>query len=228
MSDFKEQRERMIQDQLIRRGILDPSVLEAVRRVPREEFVAPELAKQAYEDGPLAIGAGQTISQPYIVALTANALRLTRAERVLEVGTGSGYAAAVFSHLASEVFTIERIFALAHSAEQRLARLGYANVHVKHGDGSLGDPENAPYAAIAVAAVGPEPPPALLEQLAIGGRLVMPVGPDGAQTLVRLTRTDRENYEEESLANVRFVPLIGQQGFASRGAFSTLRRGAGR
>jgi protein-L-isoaspartate(D-aspartate) O-methyltransferase len=134
----------------------------------------------------------------------------------------------VFSHLASEVYTIERIAELAHSAEQRLARLGYTNVHVIHGDGSLGCPENAPYAAIAVAAVGPEPPPALLSQLAIGGRLVMPVGPDGAQTLVRITRTDLESYNEESLAYVRFVPLIGEQGFASRRAFSTLRRGAGR
>jgi protein-L-isoaspartate(D-aspartate) O-methyltransferase len=228
MSDFEALRDRMIEDQLIKRGILNASVLDAVRRVPREEFVAPALAKHAYEDRPLAIGAGQTISQPYIVALTADALSLTRDDRVLEVGTGSGYAAAVFSHLVREVFSIERIVALAHSAEQRLARLGYANVHVIHGDGSLGDPENAPYAAIAVAAVGPEPPPALLAQLAIGGRLVMPVGPDGAQTLVRLTRTNVENYEEESLANVRFVPLIGQQGFSSRRAFATLRRGAGR
>jgi protein-L-isoaspartate(D-aspartate) O-methyltransferase len=228
MSDFEDLRERMIEAQLIRRGILNASVLDAVRRVPREEFVPAELAKQAYDDRPLSIGAGQTISQPYIVALTADALQLKGSERVLEVGTGSGYAAAVLSHLASSVTTIERIPALASSAEQRLARLGYANVHVVHGDGSLGCAENAPYDAIAVAAVGPEPPPALLAQLSVGGRLVMPVGPDGAQTLMRLTRVDPDTYEEESLANVRFVPLIGQQGFASSRAFSTLRRGAGR
>jgi protein-L-isoaspartate(D-aspartate) O-methyltransferase len=215
MSDFEHKRLHMVRVQLDKRGIRDAGVLEAMSSVPRERFVSQELAESAYEDGPLPIGQGQTISQPYIVALTVEALQLLRTHRVLEVGTGSGYAAAVISLLAHEVHTIERVPQLAASAEERLARLGYHNVHVIHGDGSLGYPEAAPYDAIAVAAVGPRPPPALLEQLAIGGRLVMPVGPDGSQTLMRLTRTGSDAYEEESLANVRFVPLIGAQGFAS-------------
>jgi protein-L-isoaspartate(D-aspartate) O-methyltransferase len=215
MSDFEQLRLHMVHAQLAKRGIRDPRVLDAMSKVPRECFVAGELAESAYEDGPLPIGQGQTISQPYIVALTAQALQLQPTQRALEVGTGSGYAAAVMSHLAREVYTIERVPQLAASADERLARLGYDNVHVIHGDGSLGYPEAAPYDAIAVAAVGPRPPPALLEQLAITGRLVMPVGPDGSQTLMRLTRTGSDSYREESLADVRFVPLIGAQGFAT-------------
>lgn len=205
----------MVRVQLARRGIEDPRVLDAVRRVSRERFVPPDLAEFAYDDGPLPIGEGQTISQPYIVALTAQALQLGGDERLLDVGTGSGYAAAVFSHLAREVFTIERVDALARAAAERLRELGFDNVHVRCGDGTLGWPEHAPFDAIAVAAVGPHVPAALLEQLGVGGRLVMPVGPDGSQTLVRVSRKETGEYREEPLADVRFVPLIGAQGFGA-------------
>jgi protein-L-isoaspartate(D-aspartate) O-methyltransferase len=184
--------------------------------VPREAFVSRELASFAYDDAPLPIGDGQTISQPYIVAFTAEALQLTPNDRVLDIGTGSGYAAAVLSRLAREVYSIERVDALCRSATERLSELGYDNVHVRCGDGTLGWPEHGPFDAIAVAAVGPQPPPALLEQLVIGGRLVMPIGPDGSQTLMRLTRTSRTGYSEEPLVDVRFVPLIGAQGFTRR------------
>jgi protein-L-isoaspartate(D-aspartate) O-methyltransferase len=206
----------MVRTQLARRGISDPRVLNAVASIPREDFVPSELAAFAYDDAPLPIGHGQTISQPYIVAFTIEALQLTEHDRVLDIGTGSGYAAAVTSRLVREVYSVERVPALCRSAHERLARLGYANVHVLCADGSLGWAEQAPYSAIAVAAVGPRPPPALLDQLGAGGRLVMPVGPDGAQTLVRVTRTGAASFREEPLVDVRFVPLIGAQGFAQR------------
>ncbi len=216
MADFPAQRALMVERQIAHRGVRNEHVLHAVATVPREAFVSSELADFAYDDAPLPIGGGQTISQPYIVALTAEALRLTRMDRVLDVGTGSGYAAAVLSGLAREVFSIERVACLARTARERLMALGYVNVEVVCGDGSLGWPEHAPYDAIAVAAVGPRPPQALLDQLALGGRLVMPIGPDGSQTLVRITRTGRASYREESLVDVRFVPLIGAQGFDQR------------
>jgi protein-L-isoaspartate(D-aspartate) O-methyltransferase len=203
----------MVEVHLIQRGIRDPRVLEALANVPREDFVSDELAECAYDDAPLPIGDGQTISQPYIVAFTAEALCLAGTERVLEVGTGSGYGAAILGRLGREVFTIERVKGLAESARERLARLGHGNVHVACGDGSLGLLESAPYDAISVAAGGPRPPPALLAQLAIGGRLVMPTGPIRGQTLVRVTRTGVETYQEEPLVKVRFVPLIGAEGF---------------
>jgi protein-L-isoaspartate(D-aspartate) O-methyltransferase len=206
----------MVDRQIAQRGVRDESVLDALATVPREAFVSSELAPFAYEDAPLPIGGGQTISQPYIVALTAEALKLERRDRVLDVGTGSGYAAAVLSRLAREVFSIERVEHLARTARQRLASLRYDNVTVACGDGTLGWPEHAPYDAIAVAAVGPRPPPALLDQLAPGGRLVMPIGPRGSQTLVRITRTSRGGFREEALVDVRFVPLIGAQGFDQR------------
>lgn len=213
-ANFEKRREKMITRQVVRRGVRDERVLAALRRVPRERFVAEDLAELAYEDAPLPIGEGQTISQPYIVALTMEALQLSPSDRALEVGTGSGYAAAVLSQLASEVYTVERFETLAAAARERLERLEYHNVHVVHADGSLGLSEHAPYDAITVPAVGPRPPPALLEQLRIGGRLVMPVGPDGSQVLQRITRLARDEYREESLMAVRFVPLIGEQGFA--------------
>jgi protein-L-isoaspartate(D-aspartate) O-methyltransferase len=203
----------MIERQIVGRGIVDRRVLRALASVPREAFVSPDLAAHAYDDGPLPIGDGQTISQPYIVALTVKALRLQPGDRVLDIGTGSGYAAAVLSRIAGEVYSVERVDALCQTARERLAELHFDNVYVRCGDGTLGWAEHAPYDAIAVAAVGPRPPPALLEQLAMGGRLVMPVGPDGSQTLVRLTRTGLESYREEPLVDVRFVPLIGAQGF---------------
>src|SRR4051812_14997960 len=209
-----EARARMVDLQLAGGGITDPRVLEAFRSVPRESFIPAELAEFAYEDAPLPIGEEQTISQPYIVALTAEALRLMGDERVLEVGTGSGYAAAVLSRIAKEVFTVERRESLAREARERLGALGYRNVQVLHGDGTLGWPEHAPYDAIAVAAGGPQVPKALLDQLAPRGRLVIPVGPDEtSQILTRVTRVAGNDFREEPLTEVRFVPLIGEQGW---------------
>jgi protein-L-isoaspartate(D-aspartate) O-methyltransferase len=208
----------MVDSHLAGRGIVDPRLLDAFRHVARDAFVSEELAEFAYRDTPLPIGNGQTISQPYIVALTIQALGLLGAERVLEVGTGSGYAAAILGRVAREVFTIERLPSLAASAKERLERLGFSNVHVACMDGSLGWPEHAPYDAIAVAAGGPKAPSALLAQLAIGGRMVIPVGPDeSSQVLERITRESETEYRTESLGNVRFVPLIGAQGWSGPG-----------
>ena len=207
-------RSSMVEKQLAARGIADLRVLRAFSLVPREDFVPRALAPFAYRDAPLPIGDGQTISQPYIVALTVEALQLQGDEHVLEVGTGSGYAAAILSRLAKEVFTIERLGSLAEQARQRLSRLGYLNVTVVEGDGTLGLPDFAPYDAIAVAAAGPEVPRALLEQLAPGGRLVIPIGPDeGNQLLVRVVRDRSGQFHQETLTEVRFVPLIGAQGW---------------
>lgn len=202
---------RMVERHLAGRDIVDPLVLEAFRTVAREEFLPAELAEFAYEDSPLPIGKGQTISQPYIVAVMAQALRLHGNDRVLEVGTGSGYAAAILGRIAHDVYTVERIPLLAETATERLARLGFTNVHVTCRDGSVGWSEEAPFDAIAVAAGGPHVPQALLEQLAVGGRLVIPVGPEHEQVLVRVTRTAEDAYDEEKLGDVRFVPLIGEQ-----------------
>jgi protein-L-isoaspartate(D-aspartate) O-methyltransferase len=213
VAEAAHERVRMVRTQLAQRGIQDRRVLDALASVPRHDFVSPELAPFAYDDAPLPIGHGQTISQPYIVALTVEALGLGERDRVLDIGTGSGYAAAVLSRVAHEVFSVERVEGLCGAAAERLQRLGYDNVYVRQGDGTLGWPEHAPFDAIAVAAVGPRPPPALLEQLALGGRLVMPIGPDGSQTLMRLTRKANGSYREEPLVGVRFVPLIGEQGF---------------
>src|SRR4051794_39112870 len=185
MKQRARDRDEMIETQLRSRGIRDERVLDAMRAVPREAFIAGELAEFAYEDAPLPIEAGQTISQPYIVAAMIVALELSPAARVLEVGTGSGYAAAVLSRLAAGVYTIERHQELAEAATRRLRALGFENVHVRHGDGTLGWPEHAPYDAITVAAGGPDVPQALLEQLAIGGRIVIPIGPPRVQQLVR-------------------------------------------
>ena len=204
----------MVKQQLAGRGISDPRVLEAFRAVPREAFLPPELAEFAYRDTPLPIAAGQTISQPYIVAVTVEALALRGPERVLEIGTGSGYAAAILGRLAKEVFTVERLAPLAEEARERLARLGYRNVHVLCGDGTLGWPEHAPYDAIAVAAGGPDVPEALLSQLSPSGRLVIPVGPDEfSQELVRVVREGNQRFRREPIMGVRFVPLVGEQGW---------------
>jgi protein-L-isoaspartate(D-aspartate) O-methyltransferase len=206
-------RDSMVERQLARRGITDSRVLAAFREVPREEFVAPGLREFAYRDTPLGIGEGQTISQPYVVALSLQALALEGTERVLEIGTGSGYATALLSQLAREVFSVERHASLADQARERLARLGHSNVQLALADGSLGWPEHAPYDAIVVAAAAPEVPRALLDQLAPGGRLVIPVGSGAArQVLLRVTR-DAEGFREEPMRDVRFVPLIGAQGF---------------
>jgi protein-L-isoaspartate(D-aspartate) O-methyltransferase len=206
-------RERMVSDQLRRRDIVDPAVLAAFAAVPREEFVDPTYEQWAYEDSPLAIGYGQTISQPYVVAMTAQALGLQGHEKVLEIGAGSGYAAAILGRLAREVHTVERIPELANAAAQRLARLGFDNVFVHVGDGTLGWPHSAPYEAIAVAAGAPRPPPTLLQQLTIGGRIVIPHGDASMQRLARITRTGIDEYVEENLGDVRFVPLLGAEGW---------------
>jgi protein-L-isoaspartate(D-aspartate) O-methyltransferase len=217
-ANLTEELENMVDKQLAAQGIADPRVLAAFRAVPREDFVAEGLREFAYRGTPLPIGHKQTISQPYIVALTIEALRLEGdTTRVLEIGTGSGYAAAVLSKIAAEVYTVERVKALADEARDRLQRLGYHNVHVLCDDGTLGWPAHAPYDGIAVAAAGPEAPSALLEQLAIGGRLVIPVGPDkSSQVLMEIVREGEHEYKQEPLSAVRFVPLIGQQGWPDK------------
>jgi len=207
-------RERMVRDQIEARGVRDARVLAALRRVPRELFLREELEEFAYQDTPLPIESDQTISQPFVVAYMTESLRLAGGEKVLEIGTGSGYAAAVLAEIAGEVFTVERYANLAASASERLARLGYANVHVLCGDGTLGWPEYAPFDAIVVAAGGPEIPRSLREQLAIGGRLVIPVGATAReQRLVRLTRVAEHRWDEEDLIAVAFVPLVGAEGW---------------
>lgn len=208
------ERAEMVQRQLAARGLRDARVLAAFRDVPREAFVPPAVQSRAFADEPLPIGEGQTISQPYIVAATAEALQLTGRERLLEVGTGSGYAAAIFSRLAREVVTLERHPALAAEARARLRALGFDTVQVHTGDGSLGWPPAAPFDAIAVAAGAPHVPPQLKAQLAIGGRLVIPVGAEARQVLLRLTRRAKDEWTEEPLIDVRFVPLIGAAGWA--------------
>ncbi len=214
MKDYAALRERMVEDQIVDRGVRDERVLAALREVPRERFVPAELADRAYADAPLPVAEGQTISQPYIVALMIEALALQPGDRVLDVGTGSGYAAAVMSRIAAEVYGIERHAALVDYARERFEALEYRNIHLCRGDGTLGWPEQAPFDAIMVAAAGPRVPNALRAQLAEGGRLVMPIGPERAvQSLIRLTRTGPDDWERETLCDVRFVPLIGSQGW---------------
>ena len=215
MGDMTLERERMVDEQLVRRGISDPAVLDAMRRVPRELFVPPNLARHAYEDSPLPISLGQTISQPYIVALMVEALELHPDDRVLEIGTGSGYAAAVIAEIAKDAYTIERHSELAETARGRLA--DRANVHLRHGDGTLGWPEAAPFDAILVSAGGPDVPEPLRQQLAPGGRLVIPIGSTTRlQVLIRLRRLAGGRWEREELADVTFVPLIGEKGWRVR------------
>jgi len=205
----------MVERHLEARGVHDSAVLDAMRAVPREAFLPEHLAEFAYEDTPLPIEEGQTISQPFIVAAMVEALKLGPRDRVLEIGTGSGYAAAVLGEIADEVYTIERHRALADQAERRLRKLYYRNVHVLCGDGTLGWPEHAPFDAILVSAGGPEVPRVLVEQLAPGGRVVIPVGPDlRDQRLLRVTKESDGSTNIEDLGGVRFVPLIGTGGFA--------------
>jgi protein-L-isoaspartate(D-aspartate) O-methyltransferase len=206
-------RERMVEHQLRRRGIPDERVLAAMARVPRHLFVPEHLRHLAYEDGALPIGQGQTISQPYIVATICSLLRLEGRERVLDVGTGSGYQAAVLAELAAEVVTIERVPELAERAREVLAQAGYGQVEVRVGDGSLGAPDKGPFDAIAVAAAAPAIPPALYDQLVEGGRLVIPRGGRWGQDLVLVERTTEGPVERKSVP-CRFVPLVGAEGFA--------------
>ncbi len=216
--DYENLRQEMLKRQIAGRGVRSPAVLAAMGAVRREGYVPSYLGEFAYDDTPLPIEEEQTISQPYIVAFMIEALDLKRDARVLEVGTGSGYAAAVLAEIAAEVYTIERHEGLAKSAAKRLAEDGYDNVSVRCGDGTLGWPNEAPFDAIIVAAGGPSVPPALLDQLAVGGRLVIPAGPTvGLQPLVRVTRVSLHEYREENLGNVRFVPLVGEQGWRAPG-----------
>jgi len=203
----------MVEHQLRRRGITDERVLRAMERVPRELFVPEGVRQHAYEDGALPIGHGQTISQPYIVATICALLGLAGSERVLDVGTGSGYQAAVLAELAAEVVTIERVPELAESARAALAEAGYDRVEVRVGDGSLGVPDRAPFAAIAVAAAAPTVPRALYSQLSEGGRLVVPRGSRLGQDLVLVVRTP-DGPQERASVSCRFVPLLGEEGFA--------------
>jgi protein-L-isoaspartate(D-aspartate) O-methyltransferase len=214
--DYSRRREAMVANHIAARGVHSQLVLEAMQAVPRELFLPEHLREFAYHDSPLPIAEGQTISQPYIVALMTDALGLKGGEKVLEIGTGSGYAAAVLAHIAREVYTVERIGQLAEKAAGVLSEQGYTNVHVLHGDGTRGWEEHAPYDAIVVAAGGPEVPESLKSQLKIGGRLVIPVGADRAfQELVRVTRLSELRYKTEDIADVRFVPLLGAEGWAA-------------
>jgi protein-L-isoaspartate(D-aspartate) O-methyltransferase len=213
-------RDRMVEWQIAARGIGGAHLLQAMRDVPRESFVPEDLRAFAYDDIPLPIGEGQTISQPYIVAAMIEAAEVGPGDRVLEIGAGSGYAAAVLSRVAGQVFTVERHKPLAKAAELRLARLGYGNVTVIAADGSGGLPEKAPFDAILVAARGPEVPEALKRQLTVGGRLVIPVGGEDVQSLCRITRTGEAQWTRDDLGPVRFVPLIGAHGLAEDGSRS--------
>ncbi|MEO6113343.1 MAG: protein-L-isoaspartate(D-aspartate) O-methyltransferase [Sphingomicrobium sp.] len=209
--NFAAPRADMVDRQIAARGIDDPRLLEAFAAVPRELFVAPELGSRAYDDGPLPIGQGQTISQPYIVALMIAAAEVGPDDRVLEVGAGSGYAAAILGHIAREVVSIECHAVLAEQARQRIAALGLDRVNIVEGDGTLGWPGGAPFDAILVAAAAPRVPRALLDQLrSPGGRLVMPLGGGGwSQQLVKLVRNSSDDFAMTDLGGVRFVPLVG-------------------
>ncbi|HZW48473.1 MAG TPA: protein-L-isoaspartate(D-aspartate) O-methyltransferase, partial [Microvirga sp.] len=218
MPDFAAAREKMVERQIAARGITDSRILDAFRRVGREAFVPDHLAEFAYEDSPLPIEAGQTISQPYIVALMLEAAELEGDDRVLEVGAGSGYVAALLSKIVDEVIAIERHLELAGLAGERMERLGLENVSIYEGDGTRGFAEKGPFDAIIVSASGSHVPDTLLQQLAIGGRLVMPVGePHEVQKLLKITRTSEDEYEQEELGAVRFVPLIGAHAWDEKG-----------
>lgn len=213
LKDFVVERHRMVEEQLRQHGINDPHVLAVFESVPRHLFV-PEISRPwAYADSALQLSSGQTISQPFVVALMTQALHLTGSERVLEVGTGSGYQAAILSQLAAEVYTIEFIPELAESAERLLTELGLTNIHVHVGDGSKGWPPSAPYDAILVAAAAPQVPSPLLEQLSENGRLIIPVGGQGTQSL-ELWRREKGAFERKALIPVAFVPLRGEHGWA--------------
>lgn len=210
--DFGRMRKRMVSDQIERRGVEDEDVLTAMRRIPREAFVLPEYKADAYEDSPLPIGYEQTISQPFVVARMIELLGVRPSDRALEVGSGSGYAAAVLGELAHEVHAVELIEPLAQRSRAALRKLGAKNVHVHHGDGTWGWPEDAPYDVILVSACAPEIPESLLVQLAPGGRMIIPVEQSlGAQRLVRVRRVSDDEFDREPLELVRFVPLVSGQ-----------------
>ena len=211
--DFAQARNQMVEAQIARRGLRDLRVLAVMRTVPREIFLAPKFKELAYDDGPLPIAEGQSISQPYIVAAMLEAAEVHGNDKVLEVGSGCGYTAALLGRLADKVFAVEHRAALTEAARERLRALGYDNVELRTADGSIGWPGAAPFDAIIVSAGGPRVPESLKRQLAIGGRLVMPVGLPDELRLVRLTRTGRKEFELENLGAVRFVKLIGAEGW---------------
>jgi protein-L-isoaspartate(D-aspartate) O-methyltransferase len=213
MEKLERYRKIMIENHLKARGIKDAEVLRAMEKVPREKFLPETMVEFAYEDSPLPIGEGQTISQPYIVAVMTELLELKQDDRVLEIGTGSGYAAAILSQIVDEVYTVERHQSLANEAKEKFRDMGYDNIYVSHGDGTLGWPEHGPYNAIVVTAGAPEIPESLKEQLAIGGRLVIPTGSARAQELVRMRKIGKDDYEREEHLSVRFVPLVGDEGW---------------
>jgi len=210
--DFNRERLTMVEEQLRRRDIFNSQVLEAMAKVPRHSFVPPEYKSAAYEDRPLPIGEGQTISQPYMVAVMTQSLELKGGERVLEIGTGSGYQTAILAELSREVFTIERISTLIQKARLTLQELGYRNIYFLAGDGTKGWPEKAPFEGIIVTAGAPEIPQTFLSQLAEGGRLVIPVGPRYTQTLYKVTRRGNK-FQEEDVTGCVFVPLLGDYGW---------------
>lgn len=215
--DFAFRRQQMVQEQIVKRGIYDVNVLEAMRSVPRHEFVPQALKEHAYDDGPLSIGEGQTISQPYIVALMTQAAKLNSHSKVLEIGTGSGYAAAILGSIAKEVHTIERIPLLAQKAQILLKQLGYENIQIHEGDGTLGLPEIRDFDAIIVTAGAPVMPQALKSQVKEQGKIIIPVGSDPAlQQLLCLTKMTQDQFSQELLEFVRFVPLIGEQGWKDK------------
>jgi protein-L-isoaspartate(D-aspartate) O-methyltransferase len=211
-SDYAWARERMVQEQVVARGIADVKVIAALRKIPRHLFVDAGLANRAYDDSALPIGDRQTLSQPYMAARMSEALRLAGHEKVLEIGTGSGYQTALLAEICFNVFSVEKLRALSRKARQLLDRLDYQNIALHVGDGTIGWSEHAPYDAIMVTAGAPNPPKPLLEQLAIGGRLVIPVGDEHEQTLVRVSRT-RFSYKEERLGECKFVKLLGKFGW---------------
>ena len=214
LTDFTAEREAMVDRQLRRRGIAEPAILNAFRAVPRDAFVSDEYAHLAYGDHPLPIEAGQTISQPYIVALMIEAAGIEPGDKVLEVGSGSGYAAAVISRIAAHVVGIERQHDLVEVSQDRLRRLGYENVQIIEGDGTKGAPDEAPFDAILAAASGSHVPKPLIDQLAPSGCLVMPVGgPGWVQKLVKVTKAADGSLQQSDLGGVRFVPLIGEEGW---------------
>jgi len=217
MNNFSIARRRMVEDQVVARGVRDPRVIDAMLKVPRHKFVEEALESQAYQDAPLPIGERQTISQPYMVAVMSEALALDGTETVLEVGTGSGYQAAVLALLADRVFTLERIPALARRARKTLDACGYCKVNIRLADGTLGWQEMAPFDAIIVTAGAPDVPRDYLDQLAVGGRLVIPVGDRMSQVLMRITRTSENEFKEEQLLGCRFVPLVGNYGWREEG-----------
>ena len=214
MTDFTELREQMVRRQIEARGITNPAILAAFRQVPREEFISGDYKQSAYDDHPLPIESGQTISQPYIVAVMIEAADIRPGDTVFEVGAGSGYAAAVIGRIADRVIAIERQTELAQIAAGRMEKLGYSNVRIIEGDGTRGCPDEAPFDAILAAASGSHVPETLIGQLAPGGRLVMPIGEQGwAQQLVKVTKSEDGSIRRENLGAVRFVPLIGEEGW---------------